>query len=89
MSQTLNLNAVRDVRVRRVPSESLEDRLSDFPESKASLIATQARSELLDRVVNLKSRLYHDPSGSTIYLALPWHSIAEDIADLNLKIVTS
>ena len=39
---------------RHVPSESLldEDRLSDFPESEASLIAKQARSELLDRVAN-------------------------------------
>ena len=83
MFQTLNLNAVRDIRVRRVSSESLEDRISDFPESEASLIPKQARSELLDRVVNLKRRLYHDLSSSTIYLALPWHSIAEDIADLN------
>ena len=37
-----------------MPSESLidEDRLSDFPESGASLIAKQAQSELLDRVAN-------------------------------------
>ena len=85
---------------RRVPSESLdEDRLSDFPESKASLIAKQARSELLDRVANfcelergdteeqkrvmgMKRPLYHDTARSTIKLALPWHSIAEEIADL-------
>ena len=34
-----------------MPSESLiEDRLSDFPESEASLIAKQAQSEYLDRV---------------------------------------
>ena len=31
---------------------------------------------------------YHDPAGATIDLALPWHSVAEEIADLNLKIVT-
>ena len=38
-------------RVICVPSESLaEDRLSDFPENKASLIAKQAWSEYLDRV---------------------------------------
>ena len=39
----------------RMPSESLldEDRLLDFPESEASLIAKQAQSELLDRVANL------------------------------------
>ena len=39
---------------RRVPAESLidKDRLSDFPESEASLISKQSRSELLDRVVN-------------------------------------
>ena len=37
-----------------MPSESLldEDRFSDFPESEASFIAKQARSELLDRVAN-------------------------------------
>ena len=88
-----------------VPSESLdEDRLPDFPESEADLIAKQARSELLDRVVSfceleredtkeqkqvmgVKHPLYHDPARSTINLGLPWHSIAEEIADLNLKIV--
>ena len=31
--------------------------------------------------------LYHDPARATINLALPWHSIAEEIADLNFKIV--
>ena len=37
-----------------MPSESLidEDRLSDFPESEASLIAKQTQSELIDRVAN-------------------------------------
>ena len=90
---------------RRVPSGSLdEDRLSDFPEFDASLIAKQARSELHDRVANfcelekwdteeqkrvmgIKRPLNHDPARSTINLALPWHSVAEEIADLNLKIV--
>ena len=66
-----------------MPSESLidEDRLSDFPESEASLIAKQAWSELLDRVANFVTR-------ATIDLALPWHSVAEEIADLNFNIVT-
>ena len=85
-----------------MPSESL-DQLSDFPESTASLIAKQARSELLDRVANFcelgrgdteeqkrvmgtKRPLYHDPARSTINLALPWHSVAEEIVDLKLKI---
>ena len=38
-----------------MPSESLidVDRLSDFPASEASLIAKQARSELLNTVANL------------------------------------
>ena len=31
--------------------------------------------------------MYHDPARSTINLTLPWHSVAEEIADLNLKIV--
>ena len=92
--------------VRRVPSESFdEDWLSDFPESEASLIAKQAQSELLDRIVNfcelergdteeqewvmgMKRLVYHDLARATINLALPWHSVAEEIADLNLKIVT-
>ena len=89
-----------------MPLESLdEDRLSDFPESEASVIAKQARSELLDRLANfyelergdieeqkrvmgMKRSFYHDLARSTINLALPWHSVAEEIADLNLKIVT-
>ena len=39
---------------RHIPSESPhdEDRLSDFPESEASLIAKLARSELLEWVAN-------------------------------------
>ena len=38
---------------RRVPTESLdEDRLSDFPEREASLIARQAWLELLDWIAN-------------------------------------
>ena len=88
---------------RRVPSESLldEDRLLDFSESVASLIA---QSELLDRVANfcelergeteaqkrvmgMKRPFYHDPARATINLALPWPNVAEKIADLNFKIV--
>ena len=87
---------------RCLPSESLdEDRLSDFPESKASKLAKQAWSELLDRVANfcelergdteeqkqvmgMKRPLYHDPARSTINLALPWQSVAEEIADLKI-----
>ena len=86
------------------PSESQieEDRLLDFPESEASLIAKQAHSELLDRVANfcglergdpeqkrvmgMKHPNYHDPARATINLALTWHSVADKIADLNLKI---
>ena len=37
--------------------------------------------------MGMKHPLYHDPARSTINLGLPWHSIAEEIADLNLKIV--
>ena len=37
--------------------------------------------------MSMKRPLYHDPARSTINLALPWHSVAEEIADLNLKIV--
>ena len=88
---------------RLMPSESLdEDRLSDFPESKLSLLIAKP-SELLDRVGNfcelerwdteeqkrvmgMKCPLYHNPARATISLAVPWHSVAEEIADLNLKI---
>ena len=38
--------------------------------------------------MGIKCPLYHDPARSTINLALPWHSVAEEIADLNLKIIT-
>ena len=67
------------------------------------MIAKQAHSELLDRVANfcglergdpeqkrvmgMKHPNYHDPARATINLALPWHSVADKIADLNLKIV--
>ena len=37
--------------------------------------------------MGMKRPLYHDPARSTINLALPWHSVAEEIADLNLKII--
>ena len=88
-----------------MPSESLdEDRLSDFPESEASLIAKQARSEYLDRVsaycelergdpeeqkrvMGMQRPMYHDPGKATINLTLPWHNVANEIADLDLKIV--
>ena len=39
-------------------------------------------------VMGMKRPLYHDPARSTINLALPWHSVAEEMADVNLKIVT-
>ena len=88
-----------------MPLESLnEDRLSDFLESEASLIAKQAQSEYLGRVaaycelergdpeeqrrvMGMQGPLCHDPSSSTINLTLPWHCVAEEIVDLNLKIV--
>ena len=93
---------------RRVPSDSLQDkdRLSmDFPESEASLIARQARSELLDcvagfcglerwetedqrKVMGMKHLIYHDPSRACINLAVPWHCVAEEIADSSFDIVT-
>ena len=46
-----------------MPSESLrdEDRFSDFSESEASLIAKQARSELLDQVANFCELERGDP----------------------------
>ena len=31
---------------------------------------------------------YHDPARASINLALPWHSVATEIADLNFDIVT-
>ena len=48
---------------RCIASESLidEDRLTDFPEIEDSLIAKQARSELLDRVVNFCGLERGDP----------------------------
>ena len=38
-------------------------------------------------VIGMQRPLYHDPSRATINLALLWHSVAEEIADPNLKIV--
>ena len=38
-------------------------------------------------VIGKKHPFYHDPDRATINLALPWHSVAEEIADLYLKIV--
>ena len=40
------------------------------------------------RVMGIKHPYYHDSARATINLALPWHSVAEEIADLNFKIVT-
>ena len=31
---------------------------------------------------------YHDPARASINLSQPWHSVAEEIADLNFNIVT-
>ena len=36
----------------------------------------------------MKLPFYHDPFRATINLALAWHSVAEEIADLNFKILT-
>ena len=36
----------------------------------------------------MKCPFYHDLARATINLALPWHSVAEEIADLNFKIIT-
>ena len=36
----------------------------------------------------MKHSYYNDPARATINLPLPWQSVAEEIADLNLKIVT-
>ena len=38
--------------------------------------------------MRMKHPYYQDPARVIIILAVPWHSIAEEIADLNLKIVT-
>ena len=88
-----------------MPSESLDkDRLSAFPESEASLIAKQARSEYLDRVavycelergdpeeqkrvMGMQRPLYHNPGKATNNLTLLWHNVANEKADLDLKIV--
>ena len=75
-------------------------RLSDFPESEASLIAKQVWSEYLDRVAvycelergeqrwvrGMQRPQYHDSSRATINLTLRWHCVAGEIADLNLEI---
>ena len=37
------------------------------------------------RVMGIQLLLYHDPSRASINMALLWHSVAEEIADLNLK----
>ena len=37
--------------------------------------------------MGMKHPYHHDPARATINLALPWHSVAVEIADLNLKIV--
>ena len=39
------------------------------------------------RVMGMQGPLCHDPSRATINLTLPWHYVAEEIVDLNLKIV--
>ena len=38
--------------------------------------------------MGMKRPFYHDPARATINLALPWHSVTEEIAALNFKIVT-
>ena len=38
--------------------------------------------------MGIKCPTYHDPARASINLALPWHSVAEEIADLNFNIVT-
>ena len=40
------------------------------------------------RSMGMKHSFYHDPSRTTINLALPWHSSVEEIADCNFNIVT-
>ena len=37
--------------------------------------------------MGLKHPYYYDPARATINLALPWHSVAVEITDINLKIV--
>ena len=58
------------------------DRVANFCELE------RGDTEDQKRVMGMKRPLHHDLSRSTINLALPWHSVAEEIADLNLKIVT-
>ena len=36
----------------------------------------------------MNSSAYDDPAKASINLALPWHSVAAEIADLNFNIVT-
>ena len=71
--------------------------LSDFPDREASLIGKQACSELLDLVANFFELERGETEGHRkvmgmqrpTYLALPWHSVAEEIAGLKFDIVTS
>ena len=59
----------------------LLDRVANFCELESG------DTEEQKRVVGMKRPLYHDPARYTINLSLPWHSVAEEIADLNLEIV--
>ena len=94
--------AVPQVKARCVPSESLDqlsdfpesadslivkqarsellDRVANFCELE------RGDTEEQKRVMGTKRPLYLDRARSTINLALPWHSVAEKIGYLNLKI---
>ena len=41
------------------------------------------------KVMGMQRPTYHDPARASTYLALPWHSVAEEIAGLKFDIVTS
>ena len=45
----------------------------------------RGNTEEQKRVTGMKLPLYHDPARSTINLALPWYSVAEEIAGLNIR----
>ena len=38
--------------------------------------------------MGMKQPFYHGLARATISLTLPWHSVAEEVADLNLKMVS-
>ena len=71
------------IHVAKQACSELLDRVANFCELD--------RGEIEDKrkVMGMNCPTYHDPARASINLALPWHSIAKEIADLNFDIVTA